>query len=243
MYFLISIGFIDETLFYFVLHGLLKSLLFLMVGFFIINNSHHQDIRQWRLCKGDFNFISFLPLFFFSLGGLNLSLSFDIKHSLFNIYGDSISFLLVLFFFLVYSFNSILYGIKFFFLKSLDKKVLKSNKFNYLNNKVFIITAFILITIIALIFLFYHSVNLFFNFPNTTTPSLLSIGVFSTPLIFFFIFKNSNLFFFYTFFLLCFLNNILVFILCLTRFSPIFQTVLYVSENSLFLYLKLIFIF
>lgn len=46
MYFLISLGFLNETLFYFTLHGFLKSLLFLLVGYLIINNFHSQDIRD-----------------------------------------------------------------------------------------------------------------------------------------------------------------------------------------------------
>ena len=81
LYFLIGTFQMKLCLVYFSVHGLYKSLSFLLSGNLIIQNNHTQDFRNWSLKNGVviYNTVLLATSVFF-LGGVKFSILSDIKH-------------------------------------------------------------------------------------------------------------------------------------------------------------------
>ena len=68
------------------LHGLFKSMVFILFGYSILKNKHKQDIRSWNNLVGknnSFNFMILIPLS--CLAGIQTSPVYFYKH--FSFYG------------------------------------------------------------------------------------------------------------------------------------------------------------
>lgn len=159
------------ALIYFSLHGIFKSLVFIIFGYSIIIYKHKQDIRYWNNILNKNNkiiFLSFLPLS--CLASLQITPVYFYK-SLFlqNFTKNHHLYLFSLCFYYFYSIISLSYFLKIFkiifFKKNIIKNNLKKIDFEFINN--FNTSSVILYSIISFIFTYFICYNYNYNLePN-----------------------------------------------------------------------------
>lgn len=126
VYFLIGNSLYFESIIYFILHGILKSYLFLIFGFIVHESYHYQDMQIW--IKSYLNRVLLFSsiILFTLLGGLNLTFIYDTKHNflqVFKVEGIVPSMILELLLF-IYVFFSFSYGTKYILLCNAKNKLL-----------------------------------------------------------------------------------------------------------------------
>ncbi len=204
IYLLIFLKEFELSIFFFSMHGFLKSLCFLMFGMLIIHNNHTQDLKIWNKFNLGFNFTSslfcFLILF---LGSFPGTLVYEVKSKLkvFPFFNLNTTYVLTLTLFF-YSMFSYLYSLKVFFINSYLFKKKKNCEFvDYFNFKNTIQVCFFYTLTILLYFLYFQN-KIFLK--NTSCFNLVLLFFLPTILIFFFFNKKIiffNLFFWYFFFI------------------------------------------
>lgn len=166
IYLLIGLKLYELASLYFMLHGVFKSLSFIIAGNFIIFNKHNQDIRTWVFDKTSFYLGIIIFVFvLFSLSAFPFSLLFFFKNKIIHgFFYSSFIFNLITITLLIYTVNTYFYThkiITFFFLKI---NFLKNKKqFTFNNNNFFLINTYVFyIVILSLLLFFFFKTNFFF---------------------------------------------------------------------------------
>lgn len=214
LYLIIVVSNYKLTCCYFVVHGLFKSLSFIMLGIFIINNKHSQDYRSYNNITLFNSFASLL--FFFSiffLSGFNFLFIYKIKH--FFDFKNSLSSNFLYFIdiiFVYYSVLSVFYAIKVFYFLYIKKSSNNLTSINMISslsnyNSMYYITKIIIFYLflsVSISYFLYISLlySEFFYLANNDSKALLSlykIGmsfvIYLSPMVFISIFNKKKYFF------------------------------------------------
>lgn len=161
IYFILYLKNYEISQYYFTIHGIIKSLSFLIAGALIQLQNHQQDIRQWELRNfNEVNLIILLALSLLLLSTTPLTIIYNIKTQINNMHVPSGNWTLYIQICLVlYTINSYLYGIKIFIIL-INKKFrivkFKNNMYTdkihllYINKIIITYYVCILITILFL---------------------------------------------------------------------------------------------
>ena len=147
------------ALIYFSLHGIFKSLVFIIFGYSIIIYKHKQDMRCWNNIFNKNNKIIFLSLIPLScLASMQITPVYFFKSFfLQNFFYNKFFFFLNLTFYYLYSIISLSYFLKIFKIIFLKKNVTKSNfiktDIDYINN--LNLSSIILYSLISFIFIYF----------------------------------------------------------------------------------------
>lgn len=185
---------------YFVVHGIVKSLSFLIAGFIIHQQNHNQDFRNWELKnKNETLATLILLLTLLVLATTPVSLTYNIKNPIYNFNTSSdlasIYFSITL---VIYSINSYMYGLKILMFILLRKfntiKVKRKRVYNFevALSTIKIISIYYLYIILVLLVIFYFyktSVSLFINYQWLVTFVILTVA-----LLYWFINLNKHVF-------------------------------------------------
>lgn len=199
IYFILLSKNYDLTQFYFVIHGILKSLSFLIAGFLIQQQNHNQDFRNWELKnKNEIFAVIVLALSLISLATLPMTLVYNIKNNInaFNTYSTKTT-LYLLVTLLVYSINSYMYGLKIiitllnrkFYLIKTKKQTPPNFKSAFNVTKIVMVYYIYILIIIGVLYYFLQiKINTFINLQWVimivlTTVSLLYISTQNNKLI------------------------------------------------------------
>lgn len=182
---------IESALFYFSLHGIFKSLVFISFGYAIILYKHKQDLRSWNNLFDINNKISFLSIIPLAcLASIQITPVYFYKSFFLNNFNSSSFFFLTnLLLYQIYSCSSFAYFlkiIKIIFLKKNNKK--KTLKYINNNNNILNIFSLILYSFLSFIIIYLNKYNQIF-FTNFNINYIII-----TYIIPFFYFNNLYLF-------------------------------------------------
>lgn len=175
----------DLTQFYFVLHGVLKSLSFLIAGFLIQQQHHNQDFRNWELKnKNEIFSVILLALSLLLLATLPISLIYNIKNNVntFNSYSSGLTLYLFLTL-IIYTINSYMYGLKIiltllnrrFYLIKTKKQVISNFKLAFSVIRIVVVYYIYILIIIGILYYYLQvNVNTFMNLQWVITIVLMT---------------------------------------------------------------------
>lgn len=168
MFFCLFLGLKDIAFFHLIIHAFFKSLMFLIIGFLLVNKFHFQDIRLLSNLNKKKNFLSYKLLFVkFSLSGFFFFGSFYVKDLIYEkkFFIIKIIFLTLFYLRLIFTF---LYSFRLLKILFFNNKTLKPKIKKQLNLSIELVVSTLLLTIFSVMvgffFFFFLDFCIIYNF-------------------------------------------------------------------------------